>query len=130
MEENIDQQEATDLTSKRRDSLHLQNDHHSSQNYPQHQSKASRLDHIGESTARSSKPSSPHHDQPKPPKLNIRSDLRKQSTSLDSTNLMTSFHKGLESFGGENNHQVKDTSLWLFHFPQTTCDFVGLRHDT
>ena len=111
MEQNLDQQEATDLTSKHRNSIHVIDDQ-PTQNYQA--SKARRIDTAG-ATPTSPKPSS-HHDQPKQPTLNIRSDLKKLPTSLESTNLMSSVHKGLEAFGGENNHQVKHMRFTIHVF--------------
>ena len=104
MEENIDQQEATDLTSKRRDSIHVLDDM-TPENH--NLSKAPRMERLSTLEHRSSK-NSHRHDQSKTPTLNIRSDLRKQSSTLDSTNLMSSLNKGLESFGGDNNHRVSE----------------------
>ena len=103
MEENIDQQEATDLTSKPRDSIHVLDDMTPESH---NLSKAPRMERLSTIEHRSSK-NSHRHDQSKTPTLNIRSDLRKQSSTLDSTNLMSSLNKGLESFGGENNHRVR-----------------------
>ena len=112
MEENLDQQEATDLTSKHRNSSNVI-DGQPTQNYQA--SKVRRID-TSVATPTSPKPLS-HHDQPKQPTLNIRSDLKRQSTSLDSTNLMSSVHKGLEAFGGENNHQVMYIRFTMHGFP-------------
>jgi hypothetical protein len=109
MEENLDQQEATDLTSTRRDSLHVL-DNSSSHNYQS--SKAPRMENTSVARERPQK----HSSQAKQQTLNIRNDLKKQSTSLDSTNLMSSRHKGLESYRGDNTHQVDNKPFPLFQF--------------
>ena len=105
MEENIDQQEATDLTSKRRESINVLDDLTPETH---NLSKAPRMERLSSLEQRSSKSSNHRQDQSKIPTLNIRSDLRKQSSTLDSTNVMSSLNKGLESFGGDNNHRVSE----------------------
>ena len=97
MEDNVDQHEATDLTSKRRDSIHLLD------NEPSHDYQSSKTPRLEMSSAhiKSSKPSTS-----KASTLNIRSDLRRPSSTLDSTNLMSSINKGLQSYGAETNQQV------------------------
>ena len=99
MEENLEQQEATDLTSSRRDSLHVLDD------TPSHNFQSSKAPRMETTSSARERPDK-HSSQAKQLTLNIRNDLKKQSTSLDSTNLMSSRHKGLEQYRGDNNHQV------------------------
>ena len=103
-EDNLDQHEATDLTSKRRDSIHMLDNVSNQLESPFHSSKTPRLDASSSANSKSPKPSTS-----KASTLNIRSDLRKQTSALDSTNLMSSLNKGLQSYGAESNQQVIET---------------------
>ena len=96
----MDQHEATDLTSKRRDSIHMLDNSPSRIDGAHQSSKTPRLD------INSSHPKSPKPSTSKASTLNIRSDLRKHTSALDSTNLMSSLNKGLQSYGSEANQQV------------------------
>ena len=101
VEENHDQQEANDLPSKRQKSINANHDQ-PAQSYQQ--LKIPRTDTSIVTSSSLKLPS--QNDQGRHPTLNIRSDLKQQSTSLDSANLMSSVHKGLDAFGGDNKHQV------------------------
>ena len=98
MEENADHQqhEATDLTSSKHRNASI-----TTMETPHTQ-------RYSNSKVPSVSVTSSHPEPQKQPTLNIRSDLKRQNSTTDLTNMMSSTNKGLGNYGGDitNNHQV------------------------